>query len=89
MSSTVPRSILGLIDRPTVSIPVVAVSIPVVAVSIPTVAVGSVSNFDASDFVGMFSRPKDIVGGVSPDSFCNRGRPQDSGTAKLAELGAG
>ena len=57
VSSTVPRSIFGLFDRP--------------AVPIPAVAMGFVSDFDPSDFVGMFSRPNDIVGGVSPDSVCN------------------
>ena len=57
VSSTVPRSIFGLFNRPTVPI--------------PTVAMGFVSDFDPSDFMGMFSRPNDIVGGVSPDSVCN------------------
>ena len=57
MSSMVPRSIFGLFDRP--------------VVPIPAVAMGFVSNFDPSDFVGMFARPNDIVGGVSPDSVCN------------------
>ena len=125
MSSTVPRSILGLIDRPAVpiptvvvpipavvvpipavvvliptvvvpipavavSIPAVAVSIPAVMVPIPAVAVGSVSYFDASDFVGMFSRPKDIVGGVSPDSFRNpAGSPAGLRDCEVGRIGGG
>ena len=57
VSSTVPRSIFGLFDGP--------------MDPISTVAMGSVSNFDSSDCMGIISRPNDIVGGVSPDSFCN------------------
>ena len=57
VSSTVPRSIFGLFDGP--------------ADPIPVVTMGSVSNFDPSDCVGIISRPNDIVGGVSPDSSHN------------------
>ena len=59
-------------------------------VPIPVVAVGSVSNFDASDFVGMFSRPKDIVGGVSPDSFRNpMGSPAGLRDREVGGIGGG